>query len=328
MQTSSPLLEGDYVETGEGIIFAVKGHQYFSDRVVAIPRYLRTKDGVQMLRHISDSYSTLRRLFPEYIMFERQIMQTVCTVPLSRISKIHSAREGMLLIDSRSDPLSKLTKEFAKTIVKDAGIPEENLGVSGSVLLNLHKSGSDIDLVIYGVETSMEAYQALRNMRARGGTSAVAAEEITHVTERRTDTMVSEHHWRSHESRKLLTGSYRGFHYTMKLVKKQHEVSYTFSHVLRVLGQVTITGKVASDYDSIFTPNQYLVSTRDLPSAESEKGWNVSVLSFRSRFAEQAVVGEPVRCRGRLELIDTAQEESYRLLIGNSEEDYILSDKA
>lgn len=328
MKTSAPLLEGDYVETGEGIIFAVKGHQYFSDRVVAIPRYLRTKGEVQMLRRISDSYSMLRRLFPEYLAFDRQIMQTVCTVPLSRISKIHSAREGLLLMESRGDPLSKLTKDLAETIVREADIPEQDIGVSGSILLNLHKSGSDMDLVIYGRESCIGAYQALGGMRARGETNSISAREMSQVTERRTDTTVSDHDWYSHESRKLLTGSYRGFHYTMKLIKKQDEVDYVSSNVLRLLGQVTVRGKVVYDDDSIFTPNQYGLFIRDPSSAKSENSWNVSVLSFRSRFAEQAVEGETVRCRGRLELIGTARQECYRLLVGNSEEDYLLSDRA
>src|SRR5208337_5581004 len=59
-------------------------------------------------------------------------------------------RLAEILEKGAKDPLEENSLAFAHLLKDGAGVPMSSLGVSGSVLVGLHRPGSDVDLTVYG----------------------------------------------------------------------------------------------------------------------------------------------------------------------------------
>ena len=75
--------------------------------------------------------------------------------PLDFIKKQYDPTHRLKDITKKGaqDSVEKEVVAFANIIREASGIPVEKLGISGSILVGLHKDESDIDLIAYGSKT-------------------------------------------------------------------------------------------------------------------------------------------------------------------------------
>jgi predicted nucleotidyltransferase len=94
--------------------------------------------------------------------------------------------------------------------------------------------------------------------------------------------------------------------------------------VYRSFGQRVIKAKVRDDSEALFTPCRYVVG-----DVEFLEGKSVSfvkeVVSFRGRFGQHVKKGETIIVRGKMESVKTQKENYFRILVGGTAEDYMVS---
>ena len=320
----SDLIEGDYIETVEGLLFTVKGLFHPEGHVIAYLRYVpdargdRGRGG-ERYRRVYDIVETtdfLQRRHPQYVNRVESLGQTLQTVPRSRIAKVHRPREGLrsLMACSRTE-LERTVERFVSALSSESGVPTEMLGVSGSILIGLTSPSSDIDLIAYGGEAGWKVYNALRRLReTQEWISPHDARTVEGVVKARWgDTELDLERLTEIEIGKALHGQVCDVDYFVRLVKWPGEVEAEIAS--RPLCRVKLRAVVVEARDSIFTPCTYKV--RDGVFIDAPCHREVSeFVSFRGKFTEQVKEGDVVEARGTLEEVEYGDRTIHRVMLG------------
>ena len=134
----------DFFETKEGWIFAVADYSH-PDGLRSMLRYVpdaageREANGKRYRKMDFDpAYEFLRRERPDYV-------RDLHVVPEDDVLRIYRPSEGLLAVAERDPRVKKIAGLLA-----EAGVPWEQMGITGSMLVGLHSPSSDIDFVVYG----------------------------------------------------------------------------------------------------------------------------------------------------------------------------------
>jgi predicted nucleotidyltransferase len=194
--------------------------------------------------------------------------------------------------------------------------------------VGLHTPKSDIDLIVYGSESSTKVYNAL-TLLFRDQESNVRPYDEHDLRAlfdfRSTDTTVSFEDFVRTESRKVLQGKFREKDYFIRCVKDWDEVTETYgSTMYQPLKDTKISGTVVDDSEVMFTPCTYVVGDVKPLINQPEQPLR-HIVSFRGRFCEQARKGERIVAQGALERVKTqARKQYFRLVLGNKPSDFMI----
>ena len=323
-------IEGDYIETADGLLFAVKGVHHPPGLTIAYLRYMPNPNGERMrngkryqrLYDLEQTEEILRRDFPKYLNHIEEKSITLQSVPNKYLLRRYDPREKLReMIKKPEGDLQKTIAKLAESL-HNKGVPHHSIGVSGSPLIDLAGPDSDVDIIVYGVENGRKTYEALTELRKETDwVTAYDKETVASVVESRwADTGLDLHKLGSIEVRKVLHGRVEGRDYFFRLLKLPHEV--VIEDVSRPLGVVRLTAKIADADEAIYAPCSYLIE--DCEYLDSD-GLPVpsQLLSFRGKFTEQAVSGDRVEVRGTLEEVMTKGASSFRVILGRKG-DYMI----
>jgi len=349
------MIEGYYVESTEGLLFAVKGLVHPPGAVVAYLRYAPDPDGerrregipYRRLYHFEEQEKLLRERCPACLFDDPVFGEQLQGVPRERIRQVYDPCLKLAELRRREglDELEEKAVEFADLLAGRAKVPESSLGISGSILVGLHTPRSDLDAVVYGSENCRAVHSVLRELldeaplppQSWGGPRG--GDEVRRLNEeemkalyafRSQDTPMSFEDFVRLEGRKVIQGRFQGCEYFIRFVKAPAEVGERYGdRRYTSLGRAEIEATVAGAGEAIFTPCTYGVedvrfkaSPQSPPTLGGKTdGWEVGdlreITSFRGRFCEQAREGERVLARGKLEKVVVREGEVYyRLLLG------------
>jgi predicted nucleotidyltransferase len=329
--------EGDLLENAKGLIFDVKGLVHPPGRVVAFPRFIPTSQGIRKrggvaykkVYPLSERFEFLETHFPHYLVFDLVFGSRLCEVPTSDIKHYYDPVErlGELRGGSHLDNLEVDALHFLEILQDQAMVPWDKLGVSGSLLVKLHNSKSDIDLIVYGIGNCNETYAALKSL-AKDAESVVktySREELKVLYDFRSrDTQVPFNDFAKTEHRKVLQGKFLQRDYFIRCIKDWDEVEERYGDtVCEEIGHAKIRATVSNDSEAIFTPCRYSVENVRLLGGKGGEAVT-EVASFRGRFCEQAVAGEKVVAQGKVEKVQRKDGETFfRLLLGGKPSDFM-----
>jgi len=318
---SHSFLEGDYIETNEGLFFAVKGNYHPGDRVLSILRYIpdetgdRIKNDIKYKRVYDLKYTGkyLKRNYPHYLSYIEELDLTLQSVPIQNIKNLYNPREKIKEIINISYEPSITLRKFVNAIIEESGVSIDSFGISGSLLIGLHKPESDIDLNVYGRKDGIKVYDALKKLRQKNNwINSYDTDTIRKVLESRwRDTGINLDIFLDIEIKKVLHGLIDGREYFVRLLNPT-----PIEYKSRPINVVTIRRIIEDDSESIFTPCRYSFDNSD---EEEIRG----VLSYRGKFTEQVKKGELVEARGMLEEVWKENKREYRLVLGRKG-DYLL----
>lgn len=317
-------VEGDYVETVEGLLFTVKGLRHPQGLVIAYLRYVPDPGGERQrgevrYRRVYDLDETdeyLRLNHPLYLNEVEGKGLSLQSVPVDRISRTYAPRERLAaILESPRTEVESVVARFASAISREGGVPLGDMGVSGSVLVDLATSTSDVDLIVYGRDAGRRVYEAVRALREREGwVRPYDGESVRSVAVNRWgDTGLDIEELSTLESGKVLHGLVDGRDYFIRLVREPDASEE--GEVSRPLGTVVLRGTVVGADDSIYTPCSYEVEGCSFKGG----GPDVDVdrlVSFRGKFTEQAVEGDVVEARGTLEEVVSGGLTYHRVMLG------------
>lgn len=331
-----PMIEGYYVKSIEGLLFAVKGLIHPSEVVVAYLRYAPDPDGererddirYRRLYYSEEQEELLRERYPLYLFFDPVFGEQLQGVPKERIRLAYDPclkladlrrREGL-------DELEAKAVEFADLLVGRAKVLERSMGVSGSILVGLHTPRSDVDIVVYESEHCRAVHRVLRELldEPGGEVRRLNEEEMRELyASRSQDTPIGFKDFARLEGRKVIQGKFHGCEYFIRFVKALAEVGESYGdRRYTSLGQAEIEATVADASEAIFTPCTYKLEDVQFVRAQLVVGQPAAplpgeIVSFRGRFCEQAREGERVIAKGKLERVVAREGEAYhRLLLG------------
>jgi len=329
--------EGDFIESFDRLIFDVKGLVHPPGRVVAFVRYVpdpsgdrrRGREVYRKVYWLPERYELLQRKYPHYVVFDQVFGEYLNEAPVESIRRHYDPSDKLTELRSSRDldALEARTLEFIESLREWTGIAWNKLGVSGSVLVRLHLSSSDIDVIVYGTENGLLAHKTLRKMFTVKQTQlrAYGTVDLRRLYEtRKKDTIMPLNDFLRIEKRKLSQGKFRGRDFFVRFVKDWDEVKERYGDVLyTAIGNAKIVARVVDDEEAFFTPCRYGIGgVRVLGGRKI--GPIKEIVSFRGRFCEQARFGEMVEAQGKLEKVHPKDGPEYhRLLLGGSPTDYM-----
>ena len=330
--------EGDLIETFDGNIFDVKGLVHPSERIIAFIRFTHDPEGerksgsatYRKVYPLHERYALLREGFPQYLVHDLVFNELLCEVPIQAIKGHYKPSEYLrkLRQKRRIGQLEAEAVQFAELLKRNAKIPWNKLGVSGSLLIGLDTPRSDIDIVVYGSPSCQRVYNALKSLvkEKDGSVKSYNTEELKHLFDFRSkDTAIQFEDFVATESRKVLQGKFNGRDYYIRCIKDWEEMDEQYGTVnYQSLGYAKIKAKIADDCQRIFTPCHYRID--DVETVEGLKIESIEeIVSFRGRFCEQARNGETIIAQGKIELIQKRDGHKYhQMVLGNKVTDYMI----
>jgi predicted nucleotidyltransferase len=330
--------EGDFIETLEGLIFDVKGLFHPPDRVVAYVRYVEDPSGNRRrgektytkVYSLEERENLLRSRYPRYL-YRDPVFGELLEEVQNKLIRIHyqpAEKVSELLKEISLDQVEAESTEFIHLLHESSGVDYGKLGLSGSILVDLHTQESDIDIVVYGRKNCKDVYETLRLLiQEEKRVSSYDIEDLEKLYKFRSkDTWVSIEDFLRTERRKFSQGKFGGRDFFVRFIPDWDEVDERYGDCLYMnSGYAKIEAKVIDDSNSIFTPCRYLIS-----GAKVLDGTNISsikeIVSFRGRFCEQAKKGETVIAQGKMEkVIERNGTEYFRLIIGAKPSDFMTS---
>lgn len=333
-------IEGYYLETTDHLLLAVKGLVHPPERVIAYLRYIpdasgeRERRGLRYRRvyHFTEQRRLLRGRYPHYRFFDPVFGTFLQGVPHQRIKRIYDPCLKLRELRNRGglDAVEEQAFAFASLLREEARIPWEGIGISGSIMIELHTPNSDIDLVVYGTQNCRAVHEVLRTLleNPQSGVSRLDWKGLEELYAFRVkNTHLSFQDFARHERRKVIQGKYRERDYFIRFIKAPEEVKEEYGDKrYSSVGRAKIKAIVTSDEGAIFTPCIYKIG--DVQIIEGYAVHDLTeVISYRGRFCEQARTDDTILAYGKVERVSERGGVSHhRLLIGGSPDDYILTE--
>lgn len=330
--------EGDLIQTREGLIFDVKGLVHPVKRVIAFPRFIpdpcgnREREGIvyKKVYNIERRYRILKRQYPHYLVDDPVFGECLSEVPKIDILHHHIPVDHLreLKNDCKLDALETDALRLTELLHDYANVPWNKLGISGSLLVKLHTSLSDIDPIVYGQRSCRKVFEALESL-VRSNCRPIKAYTIEGLKIlygfRVKDTRMSFDQFMATECRKILQGKFLGREFYIRCVKDWTEVDENYGDVrYKSVGYARLKATISDNSEAIFTPCRY--SLEKVQLLEGKNCGNVTeIASFRGRFCEQAKIGEVVVAQGKVERVETKTGDTFfRLLLGGKRSDFMV----
>ena len=337
-------IEGDYIETkNSNLFFDVKGLLHPNDRKICFLRFYphpegdRIKNGInyKKIYNLGERYSLLRKLYPKYLFPSKEFDMEIQGVFNNDINKIYTPRDCLQALFEKENlsTIEKYSKNLCELFLNKGNITEDSLGITGSVMIGLNKEDSDIDIIIYGTESSLNFQENMPDLLAESNQFRMYNREDykSHYEWRVGGSDISFNEFMRSEQRKTHQGKFHGNHFFIRYIKSPNDWKGTYyDYQYKNYGRIKIKVLVTDATDSIFTPCSYRIKTLKLLENKSTlKKFNLEdileINSFRARFCEQAKEGETVKVEGKLEQVNYKNKLEYlRILLTDQTKDKML----
>jgi predicted nucleotidyltransferase len=329
----------DFLQTNEGFFFCVVGSVHPPNRVVSYIKYVPSESGIwakggkkfsrilqkYTIPNLLETFSYIEQNYPHYLFHSPVDNITITAVSHQNI-KEHFKPEQKLAQLRQAQQLDLLQKKlikFTQFLKQTSGVPEEDFGVTGSLLLDIHNATfSDIDLTVYGIKNSW----ALRDALTKASTDA-SMKRLTGKT--LTDWCIkkSQHYPLTPKEalklykRKWNLGFFENTWVSIHPIKLENEITEKYGQrSYSPCGQVTIHAVVSGNTESLFLPAVYQIN--DVNVLEGTKQDLITeVVSYETLYSSLAEKGETIQVKGKLEKVTEKQnsKQHYRVLVGSAE---------
>jgi predicted nucleotidyltransferase len=334
-------MDGDTFVTKDGFIMNTFGYEHPDDRVFAFLKYIpalykqlfkvelltRTwKFGSseltnQLFRseklYTAQNYQTFieafRKTFPNYLFFDKTRGKELITAPLDAIEQVYVPKDRLVWLQNLKNPdkLQAMSLQLIDLISKESGVSCSDLGIHGSIALEMHVPESDMDFVVYGTTNFRIVENAIQRLVNQNILTYIAGNRI--------------------EAARKFVGKYQGKIWMYNATKKPDEIKTQFGdYTYTPLAQVRFIANVCDDTETMYRPAIYRISNyqpQDDPSELDLEKIPIQVVSNIGCYRNVARAGQKIKVAGTLEKVQSTRSDSvfYQVVVGTatSEEEYI-----
>lgn len=301
-----PYLPKDFIQTAEGLIFAVVSYHPHQQKIGCFLRYIENQGQWQKI-DTEQANRLLARHYPKYLFKSLQFDAEFHAVKPEDVEIHHQPEQHLrsVLARSANDEIEEKCQRLIAILTK-YGVNIDSLGLTGSMLIGQQKKGSDIDLVVYGREAFRQTREAVKQ--------AVADQQLTtldlslmkdNFQRRGGELNFEEFAW--HEARKYNKAAIDGTKFDIGMVSLPEELVVDHHHYIKQ-GISTLKAVVIDDQQAFDFPARYLIDNEMTPE----------VISFTHTYVGQAQAGEIIEVAGAVEC-DSASGQR-RLVVGSTRE--------
>jgi len=305
------VLPKDFIETPEGLVFAVVDKKPEDGRVLCFLRYHSQPNGWQKLS--TDSANRLlTEQYPHYLYFSKRMQASLHAVPEEKILVHHQPRQRLqqLLALSEPDPLQSIFREFCH-LLQQKNIDLSQVGVTGSLLIGAQNAQSDIDLVFYCRDVFHQARNAIRELQQQGLCQSLSQSDWCEAWQRR-DCELTLAEYVAAEQRKYNKVIYARRKVDLSLMALDAPV---IAEGFAKQGAVRLQVKIAVRLQVKIKDDDYAF---DYPAVYELDHEDISqILCFTATYHGHAQKGEWVEVSGQLEISKNGEQ---RVIVGSSRE--------
>lgn len=292
----------DFVETGEGLIFAVVQNSVEQGRVLCFLRYVYLDEQWQKIG-TAQANQLLKEFYPQYLHYSEVLDASLHAVEIGQIVQHYQPRQRLHeLLQQPPDDVVSADLIALCQLFQQAGINLNQVGVTGSLLIGRQNPNSDIDLVFYQRNTFQQARQATASLIKTNRLQALTEADWQEAFARRDCELdFADYVW--HEQRKFNKGMINQRKFDLSLLEESQEITEAYTK----LGAITLTVQISDDYHGFDYPARFLLVHPEIKT----------ILCFTATYNGQAQSGEWVEVAGQLE-ISAAGEK--RIVVGSSRE--------
>ena len=196
-------------------------------------------------------------------------------------------------------------------ISKESGVDQSDLGIHGSIALNMHAPESDIDFVVYGTHNFRLMEEAIQRL--------VNSAKLTYISGNRI------------EAARKFQGRYQGKIFMYNATRKPEEVTAKYGdYTYTPLEPVRFSATVCDDTETMYRPATYKISSYQPQDDQSELDLDkipIQIVSNIGCYRNIARVGQQIKVAGTLEKAQNTHDGKtfYQVVVGTatSEEEYI-----
>jgi predicted nucleotidyltransferase len=256
---------------------------------------------------------TFRKNFPDYVYYCYLRNKELITAPLKSIERVYVPKNCLTALARLEHPdiLQKMALDLISLISNESGVGMEDFGVHGSIALNMHAPGSDIDFVVYGSENFRIVEQAIARL--------VNAGTLSYIISNRLD------------AARKFKGRYNKKIFMFNATRKPEEVKTKYGmHRFSSLDAMRFQCTVSDDTEAMFRPATYKISNYKPLDAASELPIDKipdRVVSNIGCYRNVARESSEIKVAGTLERVESIKtgDVFYQVVVGTatSEEEYI-----
>lgn len=293
----------DFIETVEGLIFAVVSDTNEQGKVLCFLRYVRDDVGWKKVT-TEPANAFLKKNHPGYLHYSPLLDAHLHAVPTERIIKHHQPKRRLqqIMQKSRPDAIERDLLQLCE-LLQQKGLDLSQLGITGSLLVNVQKQSSDIDLVCYGRSVFHQCRTITRELIEQGYLQDLNDKDWQESYQRRAcELSFADYVW--HERRKANKAVINGRKFDLNFLD---ESKPTDSPGYQKYGAITLQCTITDDTHAFDYPAQFKIDHEQLDA----------IVSFTATYTGQAVTGETVEVSG---IVEQSEQGVKRIVVGSNRE--------
>ena len=290
------------------------------------PRAPRTGgNGVFYKFYDDEGWKLILNQYPQYTIQHAMLGQRVIGVKHLDIFNVRKP-EAVLRVLAGQPPKDELVDAMQRVlsaVTQRTGLAKSDFGVFGSMLHGFHHPKlSDIDLIVYGIDTNRKVRELLETLYAE--------KQSAFRNEFETSKAMESKRWRFknytgieflwHQKRKQIYGLFddvksgRTIKAEFEPVKVWSEIQSEYDPEVRIVRKdwVRIKARVIEDAEAPFIPSVYGIEPLDILGGSKAALEAIRVVSYMEEFRQQAQKDEKVIVEGSLEEVISPNEDSWR----------------
>jgi predicted nucleotidyltransferase len=277
----------DFVETAEGLLFAVVNPGLEQGKALCFLRYVN-EGGFWRKQATEEANAFLRKHHSHYLHYSAVLDASLHAIAVERIVRHHQPRQRLKQIMQAAclDPIERDVFVLGE-LLRRQGMELDEIGITGSVLAGVQKETSDIDLVCYGREAFHRCRASVRALIDRNCLQDLAEDHWRESYSRRNCTLnYQEYVW--HEKRKFNKALVNGRKFDLGLIESKEPGR---QERYRKLEPITLICRIADATRAFDYPSVYRIEHETI----------AAIVCFTATYTGQAYAGELVEVSGMLE---------------------------
>ena len=293
----------DFIETAEGLIFAVVAQGTEHGKALCFLRYVKDDSGWKKVTTESAN-AFLKQHHPGYLHYSPVLDAHLHAVAIERIAKHHRPKQRLqqIMQINQQDAIEQDLFQLCN-LLQQHGLDLTQIGITGSILVGVQKHSSDIDLVCYGRAVFHQCRAITRELIAQEKLQELNHKDWQESYQRRScELSFADYVW--HERRKTNKAVINGRKFDLNFIDDSHRPDVTG---YQKCGAITLQCTVIDDTHAFDYPAEFKIDHEEFDA----------IVSFTSTYTGQAVKGETVEVSG---IVEQTQQGVKRIVVGSSRE--------